>query len=353
VVTGPRLASRAVFAWDEHLADSVSEVGPPEGGSLLVTPGPRRRLAHASLAPSASAGGRLAARVLEGSGAARPLVALCAGGSRRIVTLTSAPLAVAARDDGGFWALHPGQIVQHDADGGAVRSVAAQAAALVPSAGDSVWAVTLDEASLLDADGREQQRLAWRGGPASAPAGGGLAMLAGGAAHVVRPDGTATSEPAGVEAHERLLAAVPDALVTAVGGGLRRRAGGLEEVPLLAAGLTGDGRPWISGRSGPSEVELRVNGDVRRLDLGAGVPDVGALRVVAVGAEALTVLGPADVWRIGEERPEHRALDDATLRESVFPVAWDLTSCVGTPTGSVLLAVSGPPGPALLELSWD
>jgi hypothetical protein len=341
VVTGPRLALRALFSWGEDLADSVAEVGPPEGGSFLVTPGPRRRLAHASLAPSASAGGRLAARIADGSGAPRPQVALW-DGAGRIVELTSAPVAVAARDDGGFWALHPGQIVHHDAEGAAVRSVPAQAAALVPAAGDSVWAVTLDDASLLDGDGREQQRLGWRGGPRSAPAGGALAMLAG--EELLRSDGS--REPAPVDAHERLLAAAPGALVTAVGGGVRRRADGLEEIPLQAAGLTADGRPWLSGRAGPSEVELRVEQDTRRIALGEA-PAVGALRVVAVEDDALTVAGPADVWRVGDDGAEHRPLDDA-----VFGLAWELTSVTGTPSATVVLAASGPPGAALLELSW-
>ena len=321
------MASRLVLRWGEDLEDSVGEVGPPEGGSFLVTPGPRVRLAHASLVPSASVGGRIAARVLAGSGDPQPRVVL----GDRIVELTSAPLAAAARDDGGFWALHPGQIVQHDAEGGAVRSVGAHAVVLIPAPEDAVWAVTLDEALLLDADGREQHRVPWRGGPASAPAAGGaLARLADDSLELVGLDGSVTHRPVTVEPHERLLTATADTFVTAVGGGVRR---GDEEIPLQAAGLTADGRPWISGRSGPSEVELRVEDDVRRLDM-PDAPAVGALRVVAVD-DVLTLLGPGDD------------------PDAVFDVAWELTSTTGTPWGSVLLAVSGPPGPALVELTWD
>lgn len=120
--------------------------------------------------------------------------------------------------------------------------------------------------------------------------------------------------------------------MTAVGGGLRRRAGGLEEIPLVAAGLTDDGRPWISGRSGPTEVELRIEDEERWLEV-PDAPAVGALRVVAV--EPLTVLRPGD-------EPD-----------AVFDVAWELTSTTGTPAGTVLLAASGPPGPAVIELSWN
>ena len=331
------MASRLVLRWGEDLEDAVAEVGPPEGGSFLVTPGPRVRLAHASLAPSASVGGRIAARVLSGSGEPRPLVVL----EDRIVELTSAPLALSARDDGGFWALHPGQIVHHDAEGGAIRSVGAQAVALVPAPEDAVWAVSLDDACLLDADGGEQQRVPWRGGPASVPsAGGALARLADDALELVGLDGAITRRPVAVEPHERLLTATSEALVTAVGGGLRHAG---DEIPLQAAGLTREGRPWLSGRSGPAEVELRVGDDVRRLDI-ADAPAVGALRVVAVD-DAVTVLGPADVWRQDERRP----IDP----DAVFAVAWELTSTTGTPSGSVLLAVSGPPGAALIELTWS
>jgi hypothetical protein len=269
------------------------------------------------------------------------------------VTLASAPLALAARDDGGFWALHPGQVVQHDAEGGAVRSVAVPAVALVPAAEDGVWAVTLDEARRLDADGRELGRFPWRGGPGSAPATrGGLAAAVDGVVHVLTADGATTTGPA-IAPHERLLAAGPDATLTAVGGGLRRHAGTLEEIPLQAAGLTSDGRPWISGRAGPSAVALRVQDAAREVEVGAGAPAQGALRVVAVAGDALTVLGPADAWELEDGGPpRHRALDEAAYRDAVFPVAWELTATAGTPSGSVLLAASGPPGAAVLELAW-
>jgi hypothetical protein len=351
VVTESRLAARLVLRWGEDLADAVAEIGPPEGGSFLVTPGPRRRPVHASLAPSAAPGGRIVARVLAGGGAPQPVAV--SDGAPRVVTLASAPLALAARDDGGFWALHPGQVVQHDAAGGAVRSVAVPAVALVPAAEDGVWAVTLDEARRLDADGRELGRFPWRGGPGSAPAAGGeLAAAVDGVVHVLTADGATTTGPA-IAPHERLLAAGPDATLTAVGGGLRRHAGTLEEIPLQAAGLTSDGRPWTSGRAGPSAVALRVQDAAREVDVGAGAPAQGALRVVSVAGDALTVLGPADAWELEDGGPpRHRALDEAAYRDAVFPVAWELTATAGTPSGSVLLAASGPPGAAVLELAW-
>jgi hypothetical protein len=150
----------------------------------------------------------------------------------------------------------------------------------------------------------------------------------------------------------RLRAGEAEAVVTAVGGGLRRRAGELEEVPLQAAGLTADGRPWISGRAGPSAVALRVQDAARRVDI-ADAPPQGALRVVAVRGEALTVIGPADAWELEDGGvPRHRALDEAAYRDAVFPVAWELTSTTGTPSGGVLLAASGPSGAAVLELTW-
>src|SRR3954452_11231424 len=90
------------LAWGEGVTDDVGEVGPREGTSFLITPGPRRRPSHSRLEPSASPGGRIAARILNGSHQPEARVLLAGDSAARVVELASAPLGVAARDDGGF-----------------------------------------------------------------------------------------------------------------------------------------------------------------------------------------------------------------------------------------------------------
>lgn len=337
------LAERALVPWGAGLPGEVVETGPPEGGSFLAVPGPLRKPARTSLAPSISAGGRWCARAVAGDGAALPLVVF---EGPRSVWLASSPLDVCARDGGGFWAIHSGQVVLHDAEGGAVRSEPVGAVLLVSAADDGVWAVTLDEAVRLDGGGRVAERVEWRGGTRSAPAaGGGLAAPLDGSVEVL--GGSRVSVDLGP--HERLLAVAEDAVLTATGGSVRRHAAGsVDEVPLQAAGLSEQGVPWISGRASPTAVELRSDGTVERFELGESAPAQGALRVV--DADTLTVVGSADAWRL--RGGEHFMLDESSYRDSVFPTAWELGTVTGTPAGTVLVSASGPPGAALLELRW-
>jgi hypothetical protein len=334
---------RALLRWQQPVPEELAEIGPLEG-SFLELPGPRRRPARPKLEPVTSYGGALAARVLGGDGSPRPAVLL--GGE--VVTLTSAPLALSARDDGGCWALHDGQLVHHDTDGSALRALALDAIALVPAPGDGVWAVGTRDARRIDGGGAVADPLEWHGGLGSAPADGGLAA--------VTRDGLATLETAASDAqldpHEQLLASAGGALVTRGGGGVRRRAGGqVEHVPLQAAGVADDGTPWVSGRAGPQTVELRLGTRVQRFD----VPDhsPGVLRVVAVDGDVIIVAALDQAWRLrGGSVEEAFALDDDSYREQLFPHLWELTAVGATPAGDLLVGASGPAGLAVLSLAW-
>jgi hypothetical protein len=363
VVSGdePRLRSRLLVPWGEQLPLEVAEIGPRPGTSYFVTPGPQQRPARPFLEPSAAPDGSIAARVVGGDRSPRGQVVLVApGGDPRVVTLASAPLAVAAGDDDRFWALHGGgQLVQHGADGGAIRSLPSDAVVIVPGRDGAVWAVKAGEALLIDGGGRELARVPWtdRVGSAPAPAGALAALDRDGSLRLLEGDGASagagTLEPP-TSPHERLLAAGADAVLTAVGAGVRRRRGGaaLEQLPLQAAGLSVAGEPWISGRAGEALVELRREGGASRYELDAA-PAEGALRAVAVDDGAVTIIGPADVWRFaGGEPSGHELLDEARLNDDVFPIAWELTALAGTSSGTVLAAASGPAGVALVELSW-
>lgn|GEM_PF-4074503 len=357
---GVRLRTRLLVPWSERLPLTVAEVGLRPGSSFLATPGPQQRPARPFLEPSAAPDGSVAARVVGGDRAPLAQVVLAApGGQPRLAAVASAPLAVAASAGDGFWALHGGgQLVQHDADGGAIRSLPSDAVVILPGRDGAVWAVKAGEALLLDGSGRELARVPWtaRVGSAPAPDGGLAALDRDGSLRLLdgdgAPHGAGVLEPA-ASPHERLLAAGADAVLTAVAAGVRRRDGlALEQLPLQAAGLTDAGDPWISGRAGEAEVELRRDGGASRYELDAA-PAEGALRAVAVADGTVTIVGPADVWRFAGGQPAgHELLDDARLQEDVFPVAWELTALAGTADGTALAAASGPAGVALLELSW-
>ena len=339
-MTGPSVERRALLRWQEPIAEEIADVTPPEGGSFLELPGPRVRLARPKLEPAASYGGALAARVLGGDGSPRPSVLL----GDAIVALTSAPLALAARDDGGCWALHEGQVVHHDAHGSAVRALALDAIALVPAPDDGVWAVGMRDARRIDGGGGVADPVEWHGGLGSAPADGGLAA--------VTRDGLQTLEAEPVDAeldpHAQLLASAGGVLITRGGGGVRR---GAEHIPLQAAGVAGDGTPWISGRAGPQTVELRLGAQVEHFDVPDSSP--GVLRVVAVEEDSVLVAALDQAWRLrGGSVEETFALDDERYRESLFPQLWELTAVGATPAGDVLVGASGPAGLAVLSLAW-
>jgi hypothetical protein len=327
---------RAFLRWQEPVPEDIVELGPPEG-SFLELPGPQVRRARPKLEPTASYGGALAARVLGGDGSPWPAVLL----GEAFVELGSAPLALSARDDGGCWALHEGQLVHHGADGSAIRALALEAIALVPAPGDGVWAVGQRDARRVDGSGAIAGPFEWAGGLGSAPADGGLAANA--------RDGLRTLETATPSAtldpHARVLASMGGVLVTRGGGGVRR---GDEHVPLQGAGVAADGTPWVSGRAGPQTVELRLGTEVERLD----VPDAspGVLRVVSVDGDERLVAALDQAWRLRGGRVEEAfVLDD---EHALFPRTWELTGVAATPQGDVLAGASGPAGLAVVSLAW-
>jgi len=272
------LELRALARWGEGMPDEMVEVESPEGGSTAARP---------RLEPSAAPGGALAARVTLGDGTPVPVVLLGRDDGFAPVFLESAPLAIAARDDGGCWALHSDQLVHHDATGRPVRADAGSASSLVAAPAGAVWAIDSEAAALIGADGRPAGRWRWDGGEASVPAeGGSVAARDGARVRVLGPDGEETSvaaePPLGTD--ERLLCAAGGALLTRVAGGVRRRSGGrVLQVPVESAGLGADGTPWVA------------------------------------------------------------RLADA-------PLDWELGAVTGTPAGTVLLSASGALGAALIEL---
>ena len=279
-----------------------------------------------------------------------PLPVLVLGDEPRVVGVMSPPLGLAARDDGGCWSLHDGQVVHHDAGGSAVRAPALAAIALVPAPDDGVWAIGQREAWRIAGDGAVSDPVAWRGGLGSAPADGGLAAAARGAIETL--DAPSVSAEPALDPHERLLACSGGVVVTRGGGGIRRRANGrVEHVPLQSAGLASDGTPWISGRAGPQTVELRRGASVERFD----VPDhsPGILRVVAVDGDDVLVAALDHAWRLRDGAVEDAfALDDDSYRDALFPRLWELTAVSATPAGGVLVGASGPPGLAIISLDW-
>lgn len=275
------LELRALARWGEGLPDEMVEVESPDGGSIPARP---------RLEPSAAPGGAIAARVTLGDGTPVPVVLLGGDGEFAPVFLESAPLAVAARDDGGCWALHSDQLVHHDATGRPLRADTGSAGALVAAAGGAVWAIDAEAAALIGADGSPVGKWDWEGGAASvAGEGGSIAAWDGARVAVLGPDGASRSLPAEPPpaAGERLLYAGGGALLTRVAGGVRRRGGGgrVLQVPLESAGLDADGTPWVA------------------------------------------------------------RLADA-------PLEWELGVVTGTPAGTVLLSASGALGAALIELRW-
>jgi hypothetical protein len=348
VVTGVAVERRALLEWQERVPDEPVEVGPPEEGSFLELPGARQRPVRPKLEPVAAYGGALAGRALRGDGT--PLPVLLLGEEPRVVDVMSPPLGIAARDDGGCWALHDGQVVHHDATGSAVRAPAVAAIALVPAPDDGVWAVGRREAWRIDGDGKVSDPFEWRGGLGSAPADGGLAATARDA--IVTLEAPSVSPEPGLDPHERLLACTGGVILTRGSGGLRRRAGGrLEHIPLQSAGLASDGTPWISGRAGPQTVELRRGGSVECFD----VPDrsPGVLRVVAVDGEEVLVAALDHAWQLRDGTVEDGfAIDDDSYRDRLFGRLWELTAVSATPSGGVLVGASGPPGLATLSVDW-
>ena len=350
-MTGLTVERRALLPWQEPVPDEVVEVGPPEEGSFLELPGAQRRPVRSKLEPAAPYGGALAARALRGDGSPLPVVLV--GEPLRAERVMSAPLAIAARDDGGCWSLHEGQVVHHATDGSAVRAVALSALALVPAPDDGVWAVGQRDAWRIAGDGSVSDPLDWRGGLGSAPADGGLAAVTRGPdPRIATLDAPALSADPALEPHERLLACSGAVVVTRGGGGVRRRANGrLDHVPLQSAGVASDGTPWISGRAGPQTVELRLGAAVERFD----VPDhsPGVLRVVAVDGDQVLVAALDHAWRLRDGTVEDGfALDDDSYREALFPSLWELTGVTATPSGAVLVGASGPPGLAVIALDW-
>lgn len=351
---------RALLEWQERVAQDVVEVGPLHDGSSVELPGPRLRRVRARIEPSAATGGALAARVLRGNGTSLPVLLLPDGATAlRAVEVVSAPLGVVARDDGGCWSLHEGQVVHHAGDGTAVRAVALPALALVPAADNGVWAVAQRDAWCVAGDGSIAGPFDWQGGLRSAPADGGLAAPSRGAApglELLDGDGRLVAaipvQPA-LDADEQLLACAGDTIVTRDGGDVRRRAGGrIETIALQSAGLARDGTPWISGRVGPRSLELRLGASVARLE----VPDhpPGTLRVAAVDGDTVLVCAHDRAWRLRDGTVEESfALDEDRHRREVFPSAWELTAVVGAPSGTVLLGASGPPGLAVIALDQD
>ncbi len=339
--------------WGGDLPQDNVRRSAPAGGSFMVLPGPSSPALRPSLTVRATPGG-LAATAVRGDNQRLAVVALAGAGAP--VALDRAPIAAAARGDGGFWALYEGELVHHGADGRALASVTTGANALVGGAGDGAWLIRGGRALLVDGEGAEVGAWDWSGGPGSVVgADGALCALGGGTLACLSTRGSVERRKLdGVGAFETLLAVDGEAVVTREGTALRRHGPGAASLELQNAGLTAAGEAFVSGRDGDA-LFLQVAGQpARALPLPDGAPP--SLQIVSVdGDEALAYGQDLAARYSGEALVETFKVDDARYDADVFPALWTLspqTPAVATASGAPVIAASGPEGVVLIELAW-
>jgi hypothetical protein len=337
----------------------VVDVDWSAGGAVLSVPGPRRKPTRPYLEPFPTATSAFGARAVRGDGQVAP-AAVVARSGLSVIALPEPPLAVAPRGDGA-WVLYRDRLAHHAANGSEVRRLAVTGVLLAGSVDDGVWVADLESARHIAADGTVHGPYPWSAALASAPSGANLCTLKGTSAGVVTcldPRGAQSTTPLAAPSKpiEQLLGGGAQGFVTAQGSTVRRlgKDGAVRELNVQAAGITAGGAGFVStlDREG---VELHVGAaPPRRLPLPGSVPPQGPFGVAAVEDARVLAAGlDQAAWYQGDQVQRAFALDDASYRSELFPLAWRVASIrpVALPDGSVIVSATGPAGMVLLKIA--
>lgn len=158
-----------------------------------------------------------------------------------------------------------------------------------------------------------------------------------------------------IEPWSKVLGLGAGRLITEVAGGIsvQRKGHPAEFLPLLAAGVCTDGKPFVSGYV-EGRICLRVgDGPLEWIELPSKYMDGPMpLYVVAVEADRLWVTG--ERWGIVLDRTgavvEDFELTEESLRGRLFPRMWTIESVAGLGGSAVMVSCSGPSGGVVLEL---
>lgn len=351
--------------WNKPIKPEIVEVEPPQGGSMLELPGPKRHPARPYLEPFSSPAG-ITARLLRGDGVVYP-VAVIVSQSPRVLELTEAPLALSQRQDGGVWVLNRESLAHYSDQGTLAQSLKLSGMTLAGVEDNAVWVVGLDQAWFVSKTGKIQGPYPWQGGFGSVGFGKELCSLDRG-----NPRGVQCLNPEGKkrqislspspEPFERLLVLGSDRAVTLMGSQLRhydlqKGKQGMTELVVQAAGLTDKGEAFISGLT---EGNIRLCIQALKEEILTPPPHeslLGSLPVVAVQGSRLLVYGGASAaWYEQSKLLNTVVVNEEIYRRDIFPQQWSLgfpNFATAKKDGTVVISATGPTGLVLISLNWN